>query len=349
MGFPDVGKPLHRSVGHKRRSLADLHAFDLARKIGHHAGNLDVDVREIHMPVPQFRRKIGDVVGCDRRIAHQGVDAHLADKILILRPRVTHQRDVGKVDVRIRRDDRSVLEAQAALRHVEPPGEVVQHEPAAFPGREGRNGGIDGRAVDREVVHAGRDAVKVHVRKVDAVFRVAAVEAFEAEVHVLDRSLPERELEVALLGLVGVGNAVDDLLDVHLPVGRLPQVKPRVGDLAAAELQPAAEDAETRDVGIQLPDIQQRIALVILDIEALYLDLREDADVHAVDRHGGLQLARNDGCRLVHHEVLHHGNVEQQREHHGNNYQQQNRRREHLSQYFYTFAHQDFYITCKFS
>lgn len=187
------------------------------------------------------------------------------------------------------------------------------------------------------------------MREVDAVLRIAMVEPFEAEVHVLDRGLLQREAEIALLGFVGVGNAVDDLFDVHLPAGRLPQVKPRVGDLAAAQLQPAAEDAETRDEGVELPDVKQRVALVVLDIEALDPDLREDADVHAVDRHGGLQLARDEARGPVHRVVLHGGNVEQQRERHGNNYQQQNRRREHLSQYFYTFAHQDSYITCKFS
>ena len=348
-GLPDVGKPLHRGVGHERRPLADLHAPDPAREIGHHAGDLDVYVGEIHMPVAQLRGEKGDIVGRNGRIAHRGVDAHLADEILVLRPRVARQRDERKVDVRTRRDDRGVLEAQTALRHVEPPGQVVQHEAAAFAGRKGRNGGVNGLPVDREIVHAGRDAVEVHVREVDAVLRIAMVEPFEAEVHVLDRGLLQREAEIALLGFVGVGNAVDDLFDVHLPAGRLPQVKPRVGDLAAAQLQPAAEDAETRDEGVELPDVKQRVALVVLDIEALDPDLREDADVHAVDRHGGLQLARDEARGPVHRVVLHGGNVEQQRERHGNNYQQQNRRREHLSQYFYTFAHQDSYITCKFS
>ena len=348
-GLPDVGKPLHRGVGHERRPLADLHASDPAREIGHHAGHLDVDVGEIHVPVAELRGEKGDVVGRNGRIAHRGVDAHLADEILVLRPRVARQRDERKVDVRTRRDDRGVLEAQTALRHVEPPGQVVQHEAAAFAGRKGRNGGVNGLPVDREIVHAGRDAVEVHVREVDAVLRIAMVEPFEAEVHVLDGGLLQREAEIALLGFVGIGNAVDDLFDVHLPAGRLPQVEPRVGDLAAAQLQPAAEDAETRDEGVELPDVEQRIALVILDVEALHPDFRKDADVHAVDRHGGLQLARNETCGLVHRVVLHGGNVEQQREHHGNDYQQQNRRREHLSQYFYTFAHQESYITCKFS
>ena len=62
-----------------------------------------------------------------------------------------------------------------------------------------------------------------------------------------------------------------------------------------------------------------------------------------------IHLARNGLRGLVHHEVLHGGNVEQQRKENGQNYQQQNRRREHLSQYFYTFAHQELVITCKFN
>ena len=303
------------------------------------------------MPVAQPGSEPRDVVGRDRRVAQRGVDAHLPEKILVFGPRVADQRDVGNPDVGTRGDDRGVLEAQTPLRHVEAPREVVQHEAAALAGREGRDGGVDGRPVDGEVVHAGRQAVEVHVREVDAVVAVSreAVDPFEAEVHILDRSPADREFEIALPGFVGIGYAADDLLDVHLPVGHLPQVELGVGDLPAAEREAPAEEAEARDVGVELPDVEQRIAPVILDIEALDLDFREDADVHAFDRHGGLQLARNGLRGLVHHEVLHGGNVEQQRKENGQNYQQQNRRREHLSQYFYTFAHQELVITCKFN
>ena len=345
----DVRQTLHHGVGHERRALADVHAPDLGREIRHHTRDLDVDVAEIHMPVAQLGGEPSDVVGRDRRVAQRGLDAHLPEEILVLGPRVAHERDVGNPDVRTRGDDRGVLETQTPLRHVEPPREVVQHEAAALTGRQGRDGGVDGRPVDDEVVHAGCQAVEVHVREVDAVVGGDAVDPLETEVHVLDRGPFEREPEVALFGFVGVGYAADDLLDVHLPVGHLPQVELGVGDLAAAERQSPAEDAETRDIGVQLPDVEQRVAPVILDIEALDLDFRKDADVHAVDRHGGLQLARNDLRGLVDHEVLHGGNVEQQREENGKNYQQQNRRREHLSQYFYTFAHRDIVITCKFS
>lgn len=82
------------------------------------------------------------------------------------------------------------------------------------------------------------------MREVDAVIGRHAVDPFETEVHVLDRGPFEREFEIALFGFVGVGHAVDDLFDVHLPVGHLPQVELGVGNLAAAERKAPAENAE---------------------------------------------------------------------------------------------------------
>lgn len=57
----------------------------------------------------QLGGKIGDVVRRDGRIAQRAVDAHLADEVLVLGPRIARQRDVGNLDVRTARHDRDVL------------------------------------------------------------------------------------------------------------------------------------------------------------------------------------------------------------------------------------------------
>ena len=190
-GLPDVGKPPDRSVGDEPRTLADLHAFDLGREIGDHARDLDIDVAEIGMPAAQLGGEIGDVVRRDGRIAQRAVDAHLADEVLVLGPRIARQRDVGNLDVRTACHDRNVLETHAAVGQVEPPGEAVEGEAAALARREGFDGGVDGLPVDGEVVHICRDAVEVHMAEVDAELRVAAVEPFQTEVHILDRRLAQ--------------------------------------------------------------------------------------------------------------------------------------------------------------
>ena len=136
--------------------------------------------------------------------------------------------------------------------------------------------------------------------EVDAEFGIAPREPLQTEIHAFDGSLAQRQAEISLPGLVGVADAVDDLLDVHLPLGGLAQVELRPADLAAAEHHSAAENAQPRDVSVCL---------------------------------------RHDAHGFLYHVILHGGDIEQQREHHGQNYQQQNRYREHLSQYFYTFAH----------
>ena len=335
----DVGQPPDRGIGREPRSLTHLQAPDLAREIGDDARDLDVDIAENGMPPAEPRGEIGDVVRGDGAIAQLAVDAHLAQEILVAGPRIADERNVGDVDVRTGRDDGGILEAQRTVGQVETPREMVEHEAAALTCRHGLDGGVDRLPVDGEVADTRRDAVEVHVAEVDAEFGVAPREPLQAEIHAFDGSLAQRQAEIALPGLVGVADAVDDLLDVHLPLGGLAQVELRPADLAAAEYYPAAEDAQPRDVGVEAADVEQRVALVILDVEALDLDLAEKPDVHAVDAHGGFELPGYHAHGFLYHVVLHGGNIEQQRKHHGQNYQQQNRYREHLSQYFYTFAH----------
>lgn len=97
-----------------------------------------------------------------------------------------------------------------------------------------------------------------------------------------------------------------------------PTIRPRLNS------SPPAEEPEVRDVGLDPTGIKERVAPVVLDVEALDAELREEPDIDTVDAHGGPEPLGDQRHGLVHHEVLHGRNVEQQREHDGKNYQQQN-------------------------
>ena len=198
---------------------------------------------------------------------------------------------------------------------------------------------MDDRAVDGQVAGHGRKVVDVQVREVDAVFGVAVLEPFEAELHPLDGRVVNRQFEFALLLAVGIAQPLDHLLDVHLAVGRLVQAEFRPLDAGAAQHDALAEEAEARDEGLGAPRIEQRIVLEILDIEALHAHPAEEPDVHAVDGDLRSELLADERHGLPDHEVLHGRDVEQQREQQRQKEQQQNCCREHLSQYFHTFAH----------
>ena len=324
MRAADIGQPAQRGRGREGRAVADAHAADPGGEVRDDTRRLDIDLREGEVPVAQAGRKVGDVVGRDRRVAHGGVEAHLPDKIAVVGPRRAGQRDVRDADLRAVGQDRGVLETQTALRQVEAPGELLQAKAAPLAGRKGGNGGIDGLPVDGEVIDPGVQAVQMHVREVDAVFAFAPLAAVEAQLHVLDLGLAEREAEVALALPVGIRQPADDLLDVHLPVVHLPQEELAADDPPAADLKPPAEEPEVRDVGLDPTGIKERVAPVVLDIETLDAELREEPDIDTVDAHGGPEPLGDQRHGLVHHEVLHGRNVEQQREHDGKNYQQQN-------------------------
>ena len=344
---PDVGQSLHLGVGRQERVVADAQAADPGREVVDLARHLDVDVREERVPLAQLGREIGHVVGRDLRAADGAVEAHLADELLVLGPRTAGHREVGNREVGAGRGQHGVLESETAVGQVEAAGEVLEREAAALRGAEGPDIGRHGGAVDRQLVDAARHAVQVHVAEIDAVGRIAVAEALDAELHVLDRRAVQREPEIAFFRLVRIGEAVDDLLDVHHPLRRLVQTEPRVDELAAAQRHAAAEDPEARDERIEPVDVEQRIVLVILDVEARQPDLAQESDIDAPQGDRGAQLAGDGPHDPLRREVLHGRQVQQQREGQRKNHEQQNRRRDHLSQYFYTFAHRVPVITCK--
>ncbi len=335
----EVGQPRRRQIARKGDPLADPQAAQLHAQIVDLARGIGVEAAQNEVPVAELRREIGDVVGGERGVAHRGFDAHLAYEILVIGPRAADQRYVRQRDVRTLGDQVRLFEPEAAVVHVETARKVVEHEAAPLARRERTDGHRKRRAVEHEVVDAGREVVEVHVAEVDAVRGIAVLQPLEAEFHVADRRLADREAERPLLGFVGIGQPVDQLLDVHDPFGHFAQAELRPGDLGTIERHPAAEDAEPRHEGLDATGVKQRILLVILDIKIAHAHLAEVTDLHPTDAHLRVEFLRHDARRLAHDGVLHGGNAEQQRKQKGKNRGDDYDRRDRLSQYFYNFAH----------
>ena len=336
----DVGQSGYLGRGRERSACADAHVAELGLEIGDRAGEIGVDFAEKRMPPAELRREESQVVGRKRRMAQGSVELHLADEILVVRPRIPDQRHIGNRQVRPGGEDGGLLEPETPADQVEPPRQAVEDEPAALARRKGGDGGVDGVAVDGEVVNVGGHVREVHVAEVDAVGGIAVLLPLKAQLHADDGSLAQREVEIAFLGTVGVRKPADDLPDVHPAVGGLAQAELGAGNLGTAEDEPAAENPEPGEVGIEPVDVKERIALVILDIETLYLGLAEPPDVDVPDGDRGFQLGRDDPRSLVHDEVLHGRNTQQQRQRKREQDDRQNDRQQHLSQYFYTFVHE---------
>ena len=88
-----------------------------------------------------------------------------------------------------------------------------------------------------------------------------------------------------------------------------------------------AEDPELRDEGMKFPDIQQRVAAVILDVESRQFDPVENPDIHAVDTDDRFEFPRGELRGLVYDKVLHGVDTQQQRQHKRKDDQQQYRYR----------------------
>ena len=333
----DVGQSADREVGFQNGAVAYAQVVAPSREVGHRPFGPEFRVSEGEVPVAQARGEIGDVVGRDRRAADVAVDPDLADEILVVGPRIADQRDGGDADVRPGGFDVRVLESEAAVDEVEPAREVVQHETAAFACREGGHRHVDGGTVDGEVVDQRLQPVEVHVGEIDAVGPGALLPPVDAEIQAVETGRTDRQDEIFFLFLL-FRQPVDDLFDVHLARRGFAQVEFAAGDLGATQRQAASGRSPRGDERLGPPGVEQRIALVILHVETVYLYFAEKSDLHPVDADGGLQLPRDHPCRLVHDEVLHGRNVEQQREQQGQDYQQQHGCGQHLSQYFYTFA-----------
>ena len=176
------------------------------------------------------------------------------------------------------------------------------------------------------------------VREVDPVGRVAVFEFLQAEVEPLGPQPLHRQAELSAPVAFPADQPIYELLDVHLPLGGFAQAEPGVLQHPFAHHDPSAEKAEGRKRSVEPPGVEKRVVLEILHIELLDAHAAEQADIDPPDTDGGAQPARNLLRGLVYHHVLNGRNVEQQGGENRQHDQQQNDCREHLSQYFYTFA-----------
>ena len=78
--------------------------------------------------------------------------------------------------------------------------------------------------------------------------------------------------------------------------------------------EPVAENAELGDEGVQLTDVEQRIAAVILDIKSFERDPVENPDIHPIDTDDRFEFARRELRGPAHDEVLHGVDAQQQRQ-----------------------------------
>ena len=150
---------------------------------------------------------------------------------------------------------------------------------------------------------------------------------FKTEFEVLDRERGNRKTEIALFLLLLPPHTRHDLLDVHHAVGHLPKIELPVGQPAVTQREPVAENAELGDEGVQLTDVEQRIAAVILDIKSFERDPVENPDIHPIDTDDRFEFARRELRGPAHDEVLHGVDAQQQRQCKRKYDQQQNRRR----------------------
>ena len=166
--------------------------------------------------------------------------------------------------------------------------------------------------------------LEVHVVVIDTVFGITVLLPLDDEREVVNLYVAYPEAEIAAALLLLVREAVHNLLDVHHTLGRLTQIELRIAHLAVTQNDARAVVAQARHVELQTTHIQQRIFLIILDIKPIHTDTSPRAETYAVDRDGGLQLARKVLHGAVHHKVLNRRQRDEQREHDGAKYQKQN-------------------------
>ena len=134
---------------------------------------------------------------------------------------------------------------------------------------------------------------------------------FESEIGNL--SAIDRHTEFTALAFA---QAVDNLLDIDIAIGRLSQSQQRTIDLRNTKRQ----RLERGDTRFDLMRIEQRISLIILNIEALDLQAIEQTEIDVIDTHLRTQLARGKACCSIDGPILHRPDIDQHRQRQRQNY-----------------------------
>ncbi len=318
-----IGQSAQGRLGAQRAPLAERHVAHVDLQVGHRAAHADIGIVQSELPRQQPRSEMSHVVGRDARVVQLALDSDVMNEILVCAPVVAAQGQrtqahVGilGLDIEIAKVDKSAVDQKTSRK-------VAHGESAVLHSGEIADISAHHAAVEREIVDESRSAVQVHVAEIDSVFGVAMLAPLDHQRQIVYPHVAYPEGEFALLFLLFlVRESAHDLFYVGLAVGHLADVQHRVGYRAVAQHY-ARLARDIVQIDAQFPDIEQRVARVILDIESLHAQAAQCADAYAVDRHGGLQLARDVFHGAVDDKILYRRQIDYQREHNGAKYQKQ--------------------------
>ena len=164
----------------------------------------------------------------------------------------------------------------------------------------------------------------VHIVVVDTVARIAVLILLDNKIYILQIDILDLERKAALLLTLLAREAINNLLDIHLALGRLADVEMGICDRTIAKRY-ALPSVKAREIDLQTTNVEQRVLLIVLDIESIQSQAAQRTQTDAVDLDTGLQkLRQKRGC-TVDNEVLNRGQLNEHSEHNRTKYQKQNR------------------------
>ncbi len=318
----DVGQPPYCETPLDRSIVGEYGTAYLAGEIAHRTVERHIHVAQSLPPCTYRRCECGDVVGRDGRILQLADHPHVLDEVLVTSPVATLDRHRGHENRGLRRIYRESVETDDTPVDEEIAVHVVDRKAALLGGGQRYYIAPYLVAHHSEVFQAGVPYIDQHIVEVDSRGRVAVHQTLHSEGQIVDIDMIDIHPEITLAVLAR--EAVDDLLDVHLARRRLTQIEPDAGGLGRGYFKSRLLDIESREAPLDLGGIEQRILLVVLDIEAADAHAGEQIQIDTVDLDARFQLAREERHGTVDDIVLHRGYVEQQRSAYRQKYQQQN-------------------------
>ena len=211
---------------------------------------------------------------------------------------------------------------------------------AAFAQRQRVDRQSDAVSLDRNVADLQTEAAHVQIREIDAVLARLHIELAMPEIHVPDRYAGGMKPEFSFLfPFLLALDSLQYLSQIARPGAVLHQIETDVLEAHTAERHGPGKDIQALQGHNDPPRVQQRVAMVILHIEAVERHPAEQLQMQLVDRDDRLQLVAQKTGGSAAREILYPRQIEQQRQRHRQNDQRKNRRRDERSYYFYNFAH----------
>ena len=304
-------------------------------QIGHRTATSKFDVRELRAPMGNLRRKIANRRKIDMRILGRDIHHHLVDVVRVVVPTIlANDCQHRHIDLGRTRLQMQIGKAHTTRRNRQPIGRhIVKAYSTALAKRYFVQSQRNRVAIEQEIAPHNISIVELHCRPINsATVAMSSVvtEKFESEIG--DLGTIDRHREITALARA---QTFDHLLDIDLTIGHFGQAQQRAIDLRHTKCQ----RFESGDSRFDLTRIQQRITLIILDIETLDLQSVEQPQIDVFDAHLSTQLTRSKARSGIDDPVLHRPDIDQHRQRQRKNYRHQNKCRYDITQYFYTFAH----------